>query len=89
MKLPEQEGQAGLPSGTPGEARPRERLWLCWEEQVTGRLGGEAQPEEKIWPEIKKKHGGLSQALEQSRLMSSHGFAVLHHGSGICLSHRP
>ena len=44
VKLPEQEGQAGLPSGTPGEARPRERLWLCWEEQVTGRLGGEAQP---------------------------------------------
>lgn len=50
MKLPEQEGQAGLPSGTPGEARPRERVWLCWEEQVTGRLSGEAQPYEKIWP---------------------------------------
>lgn len=53
---------------------------------MTGRLGGEAQPYKKIWSGLRKKHGGLSQALEQSRLTSSHGFAVSHHGAGICLS---
>ena len=88
VKLPGQEGQAGLPSGTP-EVRPRKRVWFCWEEPVTGRLGGEAQPYEKIWPDLRKKQGGLSQAPEQSRLMSSYGLAVSHHGAGICLSHRP
>ena len=88
MKLPAPEGQAGLPSRTPGETRPRERVWVCWVEGQPGWVVARPSNTRTYGWASESIMSAPSHALEQSCLLPFPSFAVSPQEAGSCLSHR-